>query len=123
MATTGAITMERKPTFTTDQIVTTTDVVKQWRKTVERKLNEVPFVLIMNGKNPKAAIMSYDNFLSLWRTAQEAEDILLRLEVLCRMAEQEKSGERLYTLKEVVEELGITPEDLEDIDDVDISVD
>lgn len=115
--------VECKPRFSVDQIVTTTDVVREWRRTIEPKLAELPFILVMSGSEPRAAIMSYDRFADLWSMAQAAEELELQLEVMARLLHHAMSGERLLTLKEVVAELGITPEELEDTDDVDIEVD
>lgn len=115
--------MKREPMFSADQIVTSTDVVRHWRNLVEPKLDEHPFVMVFNSNRPRATVMAYDHFTSLWQKAQEASELKLQLELLARLIHQQLSNKPLKTLAEVVEDLGITPEELEAAGDVDIETD
>lgn len=115
--------MKREPVFSNDQIVTSTDVVRRWRDQVEPKLNKHPYVMVFNSNRPRATVMRYEHFESLWRKAQEASELELQLELLARLIYQQQSNKPLKTLAEVVEDLGITQEDLEAVGDVEIETD
>jgi len=115
--------MKGKPLFSSDQIVNISDLQRKWRSVVEPKLHEMPFLMMFSGSEPRATILSYDNFKKLWEKVTEAAELELKLELLCRILENEKGGQALVPLAEVIKKAGITAEDLEAAPDVDLEND
>lgn len=113
----------RKPSFTRDQIVSAGEVVRSWRRKVEPKLQEHPYVLVFSGAEPRTALMSYENFEVLWQRADEASELQLQVELLSRILHTALSGQPLIPLAEVAQKAGITPEELEMAGDVEIESD
>lgn len=107
-----AAAVASKPPFTRDQIVSATDVVRNWRGSVEEKLRSFPYVLVFSGPRPRATILSYDRFETLWQRAERSAELELVLEVLSRTLRLERSGEKLIPLADVVKKLGIKPDEL-----------
>lgn len=116
----NAQAMKDKPLFSSDQIVNVTDLQRKWRKTVEPKLKTMPFLMLFSGSEPKAAILDYEEFERFWKKANEASELRLELELLYRILENEKTGEPLVPLVEVVSKTNITAEDLEAAPDVEL---
>jgi hypothetical protein len=54
--------MENKPSFIRDQIISISDIQRNWRKMVEPKLEEYPFIMMFSGSDPKAAFLNYENY-------------------------------------------------------------
>lgn len=111
---------ERKPPFTRDQIVTSSDLQRRWRKSIEAKLCESPYLVVFSGSEPKGAVLSYEKFEELWQRAEESAELRLKLEVLARAWCASESKAPLSSLASVMERLGITKEELEAAPDVDI---
>lgn len=114
------MTGQPKPPFTRDQIVSASDVVRNWRAKVEPRLREHPYVLVLSGADPKVAIMPYDAFEALWQRAERAGELALRVEVLERALHAASSGQPLVPLAELMAKVGLSAEDVGDPDDVDI---
>lgn len=108
----ASIVMASKPPFTRDQIVSATDVVRNWRTSVEPKLRTVPYVLVFSGSHPRTTILPYERFEALWQKAEKTAELELELEVLARTLHLALSGEKLVSLSDVVKELGIEPGEL-----------
>jgi hypothetical protein len=113
----------KKPLFSSDQIVNVSDVQRRWKSVVEPKLENDPFVMMFSGSEPKATILSYDNFEELWQKVNEATELQLKLELAYRIIEQNVTKSPLLSLEEVVSQAGITLEDLEETPDVEIDAD
>jgi len=118
----GAVMVPRKkrPSFTDEQIVNATDVQRNWKEVVEPRLSEVPYLIMLSRYKPKAAILDYPVFVDLWQRSMEYDEMKLKMEVLLRYAETQKSGRKSTTLQEWLAEENITMEDLEEMPDVDI---
>ncbi len=108
----GTAAMASKPPFTRDQIVSATDVARNWRSRVEPKLREFPYVLVFSGSDPRTTILPYDQFEALWQKAEKAAELELELEVLARVLHAALSREQLIPLTDVMKEFGITPDEL-----------
>lgn len=98
-----------------------TDVVRNWRSTVEPKLHAFPYVLVFSGSQPRTTILPYERFEALWERAEKAAELELELEVLARTLHVALSGESLVPLSDVLKQLRIEPGDL--MGDVDIEDD
>jgi len=112
--------MNDKPLFSSDQIVNISDLQRKWRTVVEPKLHEMPFLMMFSGSEPRATILSYDRFQQLWQKVAAAAELELKLELLCRILENEKDGQAAVPLAEVIKKAGITAADLEAAPDVDL---
>ncbi|HEY3368134.1 MAG TPA: hypothetical protein VGK74_24040 [Symbiobacteriaceae bacterium] len=110
----------RKPPFTTDQILSGTDVVRKWREKVEPRLSKFPYVLVFTGSEPRTTVMPYLQFESLWQRAEAAAELELKMEVLSRVLHLAVSGDALVSLEDAANKLGITAEELEAEGDVEI---
>jgi hypothetical protein len=119
----GVNMVMKKPLFSRDQIVNVSEVQRKWKSVVEPKLNELPFVMMFSGSEPKATIISYNNFEELWGKVNEAEELQLKLELAYRIIEQEATKSPLISLEDVVSKTDITLEDLEETPDVQIDAD
>ncbi|HEY8414827.1 MAG TPA: hypothetical protein VIK99_03545 [Thermaerobacter sp.] len=104
--------MVSKPPFTRDQIVSTTDVMRNWGSKVEEKLRSFPYVLVFSGSRRRTTILPYERFEALWQKAEMAAELELALEVIGRTLRLERSGEKLIPLADVVQKLGLTPDEL-----------
>lgn len=113
----------KKPLFSSDQIVNVSEVQRKWKSVVEPKLKKEPFVMMFSGSEPKATILSYDNFEELWQNVNEATELRLKLELAYRIIEQEAIKSPLLSLEDVVSQANITLEDLEEAPDVEIDAD
>lgn len=51
-----------KPSFARDQIVSSSDVHRRWRTTIEDKFWTYPFVVVFSGAQPQSVVLSYDEF-------------------------------------------------------------
>jgi hypothetical protein len=49
-----------KPSFTRDQIVSSSDVQRRWRTAIEDKCQTYPFVVAFSGAQPQSVLLSYD---------------------------------------------------------------
>lgn len=112
--------MKNKPLFSSDQIVNITDLQRKWRKVIEPKLNKLPFLMMFSGSEPKAAILSYEKFEELWEKVSEASELQLKLELLYRIFESERSGKPTVSLVDVVSKTDITAQELEAAPDVEL---
>jgi hypothetical protein len=115
--------MNKKPLFSSDQIISMSDIQRKWRSVIEPKLNKLPFLMMFSGSEPKATILSYDRFEELWEKVKEASEIELKMELLCRIIENEKSNKDYVSFADVVSKANITVEDLEDAPDVELEND
>lgn len=111
---------EHKPAFTRDQIINATDIQRKWRTVIEPKLNQMPFLLMFSGTEPKTAVLSYDKFEELWGKAKEAPELSLQLELMTRVLSMLIKKEPLVSLEDVVAKTGITAADLEATPDVEL---
>jgi hypothetical protein len=110
----------KKPPFTTDQIISGTDVVRKWREKVEPRLMRFPYVLVFAGSEPRTTVMPYGKFETLWQRAEAAAELELKMEVLSRVLHLSESGDILFALADAASRLGVTAEDLEAAGDVEI---
>ncbi|QNB44907.1 hypothetical protein BR63_00325 [Thermanaerosceptrum fracticalcis] len=108
---------EQKPSFTSDQIVSVTDIQRNWRKVVEPKLKEQPFLLMFSGSEPKASFLNYEKFEELWAKAQETTELELKMELLCRLLANSTGEKALIPLKDVLAKSTITADDLQEAPD------
>ncbi|GAW93528.1 hypothetical protein Moth_0654 [Calderihabitans maritimus] len=116
-----ALKEKNKPSFISDQIVNASDVQRKWRKVIEPKLERYPYLLMFSGSEPKATFMSFEKFEELWEKAYEAEELKLKIELICRMLVRCNGKEReLVDLSEVVSKAGITADDIEEAPDVEL---
>lgn len=113
-----ALSVSEKPSFTVDQMVDATDIQRHWKASVEGKLVNEPYLVLLSGKNPKVVIMDYDKFAALWEKVNNLSESLLEMEALNRVLSARLSGERLIPFKEVMAEAGITKQDLDKMPDV-----
>lgn len=116
----GGSQSAEKPLFSSNQIISVSDVQRKWRSVVEPKLDELPFLMMFSGSEPKATILSYKNFEELWQKVHEASELQIKLELLSRAIEMEKNEKPLVSLAEVVAKTGITAQDLEEAPDVEL---
>lgn len=114
---------ERKPAFTCDQIINATDIQRKWRTVVEPKLNQMPFLLMFSGTEPKTAVLSYDKFEELWGKAKEAPELSLQLELYTRVLSMIINKESLVSFADAAAKTGITAEELEATPDVELETD
>jgi len=114
---------EKRPSFTDEQIINVTDVQRNWKTEVVPKLGVLPYLVVLRRQKPKVAIMDYKAFVDLWQRAQEFSELQLKMEVLLRYVEQENSGRKLTTLRELLSKANISLEDLEAMLDVEIEPD
>ncbi|HHV08040.1 MAG TPA: hypothetical protein GXX69_07480 [Firmicutes bacterium] len=119
----GVNMVMKKPLFSSDQIVNVSEVQRKWKSVVEPKLNELPFVMMFSGSEPKATILSYDNFEELWQKVNETAELQLKLELAYRIIEQEVTKSPLLSLADVVSQTDLTAEDLAEAPDVEIDAD
>lgn len=117
----GGRAVAEKPMFSSGQIINASDVQRKWKERIVPKLDEYPFLMMLSGSEPKAAIMSYEHFEELWEKSQEAAELRLQLELLTRMFTQRSSKRDLVPLAELVAESGILPEEL--VGDIDVESD
>lgn len=110
----------KKPLFSSDQIVNISQVQRKWRKVVEPKLEQLPFLMMYSGSEPKATILSHEKFEKLWQRLDQSAELQLKLELAYRLIEREMSEEPLLSLKNLVSQTDITLEDLEEAPDVEI---
>ena len=110
---------DKKPSFTSEQIINAAEMQRNWRKAVEPKLKEQPFLLMFSGSEPKASLISYDKFEELWMKAQELSELKLKMELVYRML-LNKDKEQLIPLKTVLEDNSISWADLEEDPDVEL---
>lgn len=110
----------RKPPFTTDQILSGTDVVRKWREKVEPRLTRFPYVLVFSGSEPRTTVMPYVKFENLWQRAEAAAELELKLEVVSRVLHLAESGDKLVSLEDAASRVGVTAEELEAAGDVEI---
>jgi hypothetical protein len=115
--------MNKKPLFSSDQIISISDIQRKWRSVIEPKLSKFPFLMMFSGMEPKATILSYDSFEELWEKVKEASEIELKMELLCRMIENVKNNREYISFADVVSKANITAEDLEDVPDVKLETD
>jgi len=130
MAAVGAIELGKKkrtvarraadPTFSADQVVHATDMVRHWKDSVEPRLSEKEFLVMFSHRTPKVVLLDFKKFTALWRKAQELEDKLLEIEATERILRAHASGKPLTSLKELAEMAGFTQEDLENLPDVEL---
>lgn len=116
-------TMKNKPLFSREQIVNISDLQRKWRSVIEPKLNNLPFLMMFSGSEPKATILSYDKFEELWEKVNEASELQLKIELLYRIFENQKSSEAPVSLTDVVLKTDITAEELEAAPDVELETD
>lgn len=109
-----------KPAFNRDQIVSAEQVQKQWRATVQPKLDEFPYLVMFSGPAPSTALMDFTRFESLWQQAVSAAEREFEVEVLSRMLHMVLHNEPLVSLADAAAKLGITASDLEAAPDVDL---
>jgi hypothetical protein len=76
--------------------------------------------MMFSGSEPKAAILSYEKFEELWEKVSEASELQLKLELLYRIFESERSGEPTVSLVDVVSKTDITAQELEAAPDVEL---
>ncbi|MBO8129156.1 MAG: hypothetical protein H0Z39_08165 [Peptococcaceae bacterium] len=115
--------MKNKPLFSSEQIINISDLQRKWRSVVEPKLNKLPFLMMFSGSELKATILSYDKFEELWEKVNEAAELQLKMELLYRIFEKEKSGKAPVSLADVVLKTDITAEELEAAPDVELETD
>lgn len=120
MAVAEAKTLRKKPSFTRDQIVNTTDIQRRWKSEIEDKLNELPYLVLLAGKNPRVVIMDYDKFEALWQKTEVLTEELLVLEAMNRVFSARLSSEKPIPLREAMERLGITQEEIDNMPDVEL---
>ncbi len=108
----GGTVMAEKPMFSTEQIVSSSDLQRRWKERIIPKLSEYPFLMIFSGSEPKAVVMSHDQFESMWAQAQEAVELRLQHEVMSRVVKQIGSKEAFVPLADLVAETNILPEEL-----------
>ncbi len=115
-----ALSIENKPSFTSEQIVNASDIQRRWRKIVEPKLEEYPYVLMFSGSEPKATFLTFDKFEELWDKAKEAEELKLKIELLYRMLSNSTGEKPTISLREVISKSDISEKDLMEAPDVEI---
>lgn len=116
-------TMKNKPLFSREQIVNISDLQRKWRSVIEPKLNNLPFLMMFSGSEPKATILSCDKFEELWEKVNEASELQLKIELLYRIFENQKSSKAPVSLTDVVLKTDITAEELEAAPDVELETD
>ena len=109
-----------KPSFTKDQIVSSSDVQRRWRTAIENKFRTYPFVVVFSGTQPQSVVLSYDEFEALWEQAARADELEVKAETLSRLLAHASSSSAAITLPEMVAEMGISPAELEAEPDVDL---
>lgn len=114
----SVLIMNKKPLFSSDQIINMSDLQRKWRSAVEPKLNQFPFLMMLSGSEPRATILSYEKFEELWQKVNEASELELKMELLCRIIENEKENKTTIPFADVVAKTDITAEDLEGAPDV-----
>ena len=114
------LSLENKLLFTTEQIVNASDIQRRWRKIVEPKLEEYPYVLMFSGSEPRTAFLTFGKFEELWDKAKEAEELKLKIELLYRMLSNSTGEKPTISLREVISKSDITEKDLMEEPDVEI---
>lgn len=116
----GGRMLAEKPHFSKDQIINASDMQRKWKDKVVPKMKEHPFLMMFSGTEPKATVMSYEQFEELWERSHEASELRLELEIMARLVTQLTAKRSLVTYAELVAEAGILPEELEGDADVEL---
>ncbi len=109
-----------KPSFTRDQIVSSSDVQRRWRTAIEDKFQTYPFVVVFSGAQPQSVVLSYNEFERLWERAARADELEVKVETLSRLFAHASSKSAAIALPEMVAEIGISLSELEAEPDVDL---